>query len=142
MFGLKILDLEDKDAKKEKIKLLEVLLTIGSIVGGLAQEGTSKSNSLGIFIIFSLFYYLFLTARYPTATPDPKKTRMILNSFFAVTTATIAFYFADIIVNLLSTADRFLMTISIMLLIFVSLFCVDDVKISNKTYNSYEYVAK
>lgn len=53
-------DINDNFKREEKLKLLEVLLIIGGIVGG-TKYNESMSYSLGLFIIFSLVYFLILT---------------------------------------------------------------------------------
>ncbi len=56
----KMFNLNDNLKREEKLKLLEVLLIIGGIVGG-TKYTESMSYSLGLFIIFSLIYFLILT---------------------------------------------------------------------------------
>lgn len=61
LIEFKMFDIEKEALRKEKLKLLEVLLIIGGIIGGTGTITPTKSLMLGVFIIFSLCYYLTLT---------------------------------------------------------------------------------
>lgn len=85
--NMKMFDINDLNKRAQRIKLLEVLLLIGGIVGGTNRYPT-MGRDLGVFIIFALLYYLVLTdSRFLTVLKKNNKTFNFFTFIFAGATA-------------------------------------------------------
>ncbi len=67
----------DKEIKEVKLKLIEVLLTIGGIIGAIRikPEDHWMVATLGVFLMFSLLYF------FEISTPRYSKVAIFLSAF-------------------------------------------------------------
>lgn len=82
MCRLKMVDTIDKDIKEEKLRFIEVLLTVGGIIGAIRikPEDHWMNAILGVFLVGSLLYF------FQISTPRYSKVAIflsaLLSSFF------------------------------------------------------------
>lgn len=88
----RIFDILDEKERKKKLDLLSTLLIIGSIVGGL----NNTTRNLGLFVLFSLIYYMILS--YPITDELGHVAVILLSVFISVS-------FSNIILPLVGLVD-------------------------------------
>ena len=72
-----------KKRKAEKLKIIEILLIIGGIIGGIRASGTD-STIFGLFLCSSLFYYFLVSHFEYEINKPPVSVFLLLSAITAI----------------------------------------------------------
>ena len=63
MYKMKMFDINNKEMRERKVKLIEILLIVGGIVGGIRidNQNTILNLVFGSFILCTMFYYIIVS---------------------------------------------------------------------------------